>query len=416
MNSPFSTLARRLSLFAFFFLLASNGLAQPATLLSNRIDSVVQRAIQDGEIPGAVVLVAKDGKILHRNAYGYAQLYDYGMRKLAQPEPMTPEHLFDLASMTKVLATTMGMMVLVDRGAVKLNDPVFRYLPEFRGPSKDSITVRHLLTHSSGLYQWQPLYLYASTKTEVFKQICAMPLQYPVGAARRYSDLGFMLLGYIIEKTSGMTLDEFVKREIYRPLNLRSTSYTPLAFGFTKIAATSHGNPYEYRMVADTAFGYRVIGDPSPEIFKGWRHYTLKGETNDGNAFYGHGGVAGHAGLFSTVDDVYVLLSVMLNKGEYGGKRIFRPQVVEEFTKKNEYGHGLGWQVTNLSPNTSEEIVAIGHSGFTGTYGAFIPSHRAVLVILTNRQNLDVKADGFYNDIRNLQRDVTAALMEYFTR
>ncbi len=390
---------------------------QRQATLSAKIDSVANEVIlQKQELPGAVVLVAKDGNVVHRKAYGYAQLYEYGMKHLARPEPMTTEHMFDLASMTKVLATTLSMMVLVDRGEVKLDDPVYRYLPEFRGPSKDSITVRHLLTHSSGLYQWQPLYLYTSTKQETFKQICAMPLQFPVGKARHYSDLGFMTLGYIIERKSGKSLDEFAKENIYCPLGLSSTTYTPLKFGFTKFAATSHGNPYEYKMVDDTTFGYAVIGEPGAGIFKGWRNYTLRGETNDGNSFYANGGMAGHAGLFSTVDDVYVLFSLMLNHGEYRGKRIFSAKTVEAFTKKNEYAHGLGWQISNLGggEGADNDLVAINHNGFTGTFGAYVPSRRAIVIILTNRQNLGVKENGFYNDIRNLQRGVTAALIQYF--
>ncbi|HLF19854.1 MAG TPA: serine hydrolase, partial [Bacteroidota bacterium] len=397
-----------------------------------RIDSVaIDIVTQKQEVPGAVILVAWDDKVIHRKAYGYAKLYEQtpnGLKRLAKPEPMEPNHMFDLASMTKILGATLSVMILVDRGEVKLDEPVHRYLPEFRGPSKDSITVRHLLSHASGLYQWQPLYLYTSTRAKTFKQICDMPLQYPVGQARHYSDLGFMLLGYIVEKKSGKSLNQFAKENIYTPLGLKSTSYTPLRFGYTKFASTSHGNPYEYKMVDDTTFGYAVIGEPGADIFKGWRKYTLRGETNDGNSFYANEGTAGHAGLFSTVDDIYVLLSLMLNNGEYRGKRVFKAETVHEFTKRNNYGAGLGWALTNIAASggggrrqdsasargKSEEIIAIGHGGFTGTQGDFIPSQNTICIILTNRQNLGVREDGRYNEIANLRCGVTAALLEYF--
>ena len=370
-------------------------------------DSIIGSAIERGEIPGAVYLVSIDGKTVFKKAFGYARLYDYGMKKLEKPEPMTAEHQFDLASMTKVLATTMGMMLLVDRDLIQLNDPVKKYLPEFTGRSKDSITVRHLLTHSSGLYQWQPLYLYARNRQEAFKEICRLPLQSPVGKQRRYSDLGFMLLGYIIEKVAGSSLDVFLKENLYNPLGLRLTLYNPLKHGFQTFAATSHGNPYEYKMVADTNFGYRVLGDPSADVFKGWRHYTLKGETNDGNSFYANEGVAGHAGLFSTVDDMKVLFSVMLNDGVYAGRRYYKKATVDLFLEKNEFNHGLGWQLYNLAGRGEEPIVGFGHGGFTGTNGIAVPKDKMVIILLTNRQNVGQNDKGYYSNLRSLETGLT---------
>jgi CubicO group peptidase (beta-lactamase class C family) len=370
-------------------------------------DSIIGSAMTRGEIPGAVFLVSIDGKTVFKKAYGYAQLYEYGMKKLEKPEPMTTEHQFDLASMTKVLATTMSMMLLVDRDLVHLGDPVKKYLPEFTGPSKDSITIRHLLTHSAGLYQWQPLYLYARNKHEAFKEICRLPLQSPVGKQRRYSDLGFMLLGYIIEKVSGSPLDQFVKENLYQPLGLRNTLFNPLKQGFTKFAATSHGNPYEYKMVADTNFGYRVLGDPSPDIFKGWRHYTLKGETNDGNSFYANEGVAGHAGLFSTVDDMSVLFNVILNDGMYDGRRYYKKTTIDQFLEKNEFNHGLGWQLYNVAGRSEEPIPGFGHNGFTGTNGIAVPKYKLVMILLTNRQNVGQNDKGYYSNTRSVEMGLT---------
>ena len=382
------------------------------------VDSIIQNAIVRGEIPGAVLLISHGDERVYRKAYGHAQLYDYGMKRLNKPEDMTADHFFDLASMTKVLATTMGIMILVNKDFVNLDAPVYRYLPEFRSPSKDSITIRHLLTHSSGLYQWQPMYLYASEKEGVLKRICDLPLQFPVGQQRRYSDLGFMLLGYIIEKVSGRLLDQFLKDQLYGPVALRSATFNPLEHGIDKnrIAATSHGNPYEYHMIADTAFGYRVIGDPDPSIFKRWRHYTLKGEANDGNAFYAHKGIAGHAGLFSTAEDINVLFRLMLHGGTYQGKKIFRKQVVDQFLSRNEFGHGLGWQLTNLADSVEAPVIGFGHGGFTGTYAICIPEHRLVIILLTNRGNMGTNENGYYNDLRFLQRSVFRAILSLVKR
>ncbi|MFL5499585.1 MAG: serine hydrolase domain-containing protein, partial [Gemmatimonadaceae bacterium] len=177
-------------------------------------DSLVAAAI--GKLtPGAVLLVSKNGKVVHERAFGFAQLNDYDGRPLAAPPAMRTSTMFDLASVTKVMATTMGVMVLVDRGQIDLDAPVYRYLPDFRGPHLDSITVRHLLSHSAGLVQWQPLYYHASSSAQTYAVIRDMPLEWGVGAARHYSDLGFMLLGHIIERVSGQSLDRFVDEQLY---------------------------------------------------------------------------------------------------------------------------------------------------------------------------------------------------------
>ena len=218
-------------------------------------DSLVAAAL--GTItPGAVMVVAKNGTVLHERAFGYAQLNDYEMNRLASPRPMQVSTVFDLASVTKVMATTMAMMILVDRGQVNLSAPVYKYLPEFRGPHLDSITVRHLLQHSSGLVQWQPLYYQASNKTETLRAIRDMQLGWGVGAGRHYSDLGFMLLGYIVERVSGRTLDSFVERELYSPLRLQHTMFNPKRRGIKRIRGdgtrervrASHGLRYSVRL------------------------------------------------------------------------------------------------------------------------------------------------------------------------
>lgn len=358
-------------------------------------DSLLRDAVAREHIPGAVLLVARDGMVLHEGAYGYAQLYDYGKERLSTPEPVTPQHLFDLASLTKVFATTFAMMILVDRKLVDLDAPVSRYLPLFSDAHKDSVTVRHLLSHTAGLYQWQPIYYHARNGYEAYRYICSLPLQYPVGKERHYSDLGFMLLGRIVEEISGEPLDSFVSKHLYDPLGLTRTTFKPLDRGFTELVATSHGNPYEKRMISDDNFGYLCHEDP--EAFTDWRTYTLKGQVNDGNAYHAFEGVAGHAGLFGTASDLQKLTEILLRSGSDGTRQILRAETVSEFLTMDGHGNGLGWA---MSPGflsvDNLPFGAFGHTGFTGTYAVAVPEESLIIILLTNRQNTGVLPSGHY--------------------
>ncbi len=377
---------------------------QPVTAAAlAHADSILADAVAREAIPGAVLVVTQHGRILHERAFGHAQLYDYGMRRRAQPRPMRASTVFDLASVTKVAATTYALMLLVDRGVVDVDAPAHRYLPELRGTALEPVTVRHLLTHSAGLMQWQPLYYHAASAEQAYRLIRTLPLPWPVGAERHYSDLGFMLLGYLVERVSGRPLDVFLQAELYGPLGLEATTFRPSARGLTDFAATSHGNPYERRMVHDSTFGYRYHGDP--HAWNGWRTYTLAGEVNDGNAWYAHGGVAGHAGLFSTGRELAVLLNVLLAGGVHEARRILGAGVVAQFLEQAGFGHGLGWQMPAFAPPGS-----FAHNGFTGTYVIGVPRHALAIVLLTNRQNLGVSDAGYYPDMR-IQQDVVRALL-----
>jgi CubicO group peptidase (beta-lactamase class C family) len=317
--------------------------------------------------------------------------------------------LFDLASVTKVMATTMGIMLLADRGKVDVDAPVYRYLPDFRGAHLDSITIRHLLTHSSGLVQWQPLYYHAKNKAETYNVIREMPLEWGVGEGRHYSDLGFMLLGYIIERVSGRPLDAFMEEELYHPLGLRSTIWNAKARGVKDVAATEQGNGYEKHMVYDSTFGYRYRGDPT--AWNGWRNYVLVGETNDGNSWYANGGIAGHAGLYSTASDLRVLLDLLVNRGTYGGRRYIRPEVIDRFLTRDKFENFLGWMSPRDLPAGS-----FSHTGFTGTYVLGVPSAKLSIVLLTNKQNVGANARGFFSNVGPLDLGVARAVIEAVTR
>jgi len=366
-------------------------------------DSTIEASI--GKlIPGAVFLVSKDGHVVHERAFGYAQLNDYETHRLPSPRAMRTSTMFDLASVTKVMATTFAVMMLVDRGQVDLDAPVYRYLPEFRGIHLDSITVRHLLQHSAGLVQWQPLYYHASNSTQTYDIIRGMPLQWGVGEGRHYSDLGFMLLGYIVERVSGQALDSFLGQNLYRPLGLGSTTFNPKSHGFADFAATEQGNVYEKHMVYDPTFGYLYKGDPT--AWNGWRQYVLNGEVDDGNSFYANAGVAGHAGLFSTAADLRVLVDMLIARGSSNGHQYIRPSVVDEFFTRDKYQNYLGWQAPAELPAGS-----FSHTGFTGTYVAGIPRYKLSIVLLTNRQNMGTSAEGYFPDVGPLQEAVTRAVV-----
>jgi CubicO group peptidase (beta-lactamase class C family) len=382
--------------------------------------------------------VSRDSRVVFERAYGWARLYDYGdgqysggetdeppprvpgrlqdqpaLRRLQNPPAMTTETVFDLASVTKVMATTFAVMLLVEAGELELDDPVVAYLPDF---GDALITVRHLLTHRSGLSQWQPVYYHAANADEAYAYIRDLPLEWGVGAERHYSDLGFMLLGYVVESVAGMPLDAFLAQRLYRPLELSATGFRRERSDGTSgpadsirpagpFAATSHGNPYEHRMVHDPDFGYRIEGDP--DAWNDWRRYTVVGEVNDGNAFHAFDGVAGHAGLFSTAADLQVLVQLLLNRGEYGGRRYIGADVVDAFLAPTGDGQALGWQVPEGAPPGS-----FTHTGFTGTYVLGNPAVGLALILLTNRQNVGVDERNRYPDVSELQRQVATALMQ----
>ncbi|MGE3332933.1 MAG: serine hydrolase domain-containing protein [Rhodospirillaceae bacterium] len=367
-----------------------------------KANALVEAAVANGGLPGAVMLIAVGGKVIEERAFGFAQLNDYEGRKIEMARVMRTSTVFDVASVTKVMATTMAVMILADQKKLDVDVPVYRYLPDFRGPELDKITVRHLLTHTSGLVQWQPLYYQAANKAEVFDAIRNMPLQWPVGEGYHYSDLGFMLLGYIVERVSGRALDVFVEDALYRPLGLAHTGFLPKTRGLSNFAVTESGNGYERHMIYGPDFGYGYKGDP--KSWDGWRRYALDGEANDGNAWYGNGGVAGHAGLFSTAGDLKILLDLMLSRGVIAGRRLVGADVVDLFLKP---GAHLGWrQPEGMPPG------AFAHTGFTGTYVLGVPEMKLAFVLLTNRQNAGTDAQGYFMDVGPLQEQTSRLLLE----
>jgi CubicO group peptidase (beta-lactamase class C family) len=402
----------------FFFALISNchvAITEEKKIkLIAKIDSILQSQVDLDKIPGAVILIKKDAHVIFQHAYGYAQKYDYNHNLLSPPENMTVDHLFDIASLTKVIGTTTSIMLLADRGQINIDDPVCKYIKSFNTPEKKEITIRNLLTHTAGLYEWYPLYYLASNKNECYRIIGELPLMYPIGEQRRYSDLGFILLGEIIEIISGLPLEQFMKQNIFQPLGMKNTDFNPLkSFGFVRIAATSAGNPYEKRMVNDSTLGFK-IKEIDPAQWNGWRNYILKGEVNDGNTWYANGGISGAAGLFSTASDLQKLVDMLINKGMVGSKQFISARTIEIFLTKDKFNNGLGWMMdTSNSFMEDAPEGSFGHTGFTGTSITVIPRDKISIVLLINRKNTGLLDNGEYYNINPVRLQVFNAVSKY---
>jgi CubicO group peptidase (beta-lactamase class C family) len=356
------------------------------------IDNTVASAIGRMELPGAVVLVARRGRIAYFKAFG---------NRASPPavESMTTDTIFDVASLTKVMATTPAIMLLVERGLLRLDDKVKRYLPEFAGWGKDAITVRQLLTHFSGLrpdfdlsVQWEG---YSATMEHLWRET----VNGEPGKEFAYSDLNFITLGEIVQRVSGQSLDIFVRQHLFDPLGLDETAFNPPAEWRSRIA------PTEPRARSLQYLSGKAGGEISKEI--------LRGIVHDPTAWR-MGGVAGHAGLFSSARDVAVYGQLMLNRGNYLGKRIFSPITVEAMTTpQSPRGasplRGLGWDIDSTFSTPRGDLLSggFGHTGFTGTSLWVHPPTETFIILLSNRVHPDGK--GEVSHLRAVIANIVAA-------
>ena len=321
-----------------------------------QVNAVMDSALADSAFPGAVLLVAKDGKIVWEEAYG---LMWYG----ADAPVMRTDAIFDLASVTKVIATTTATMVLYDRGQLDLDAPVKRYLPRLTGDGRDRATIRNLLTHTAGLPPFKRFFLDYETAEQIWDAIYATPLEYEPGTQSVYSDIGMMLMAKAVESISGKPLDRFCRDEIFEPLGMRDTRFNPPPSILNRIPPTEYDR---------------------------WRGRLVRGEVHDENAF-AVGGVSGHAGLFSTAHDLAILLQTLLNGGAYGDIRLVRPETVSLFVERANVVEGssraLGWD-TPSQPSSSGRYFSrrsFGHTGFTGTSVWVDRDRQLFVILLTNR-------------------------------
>lgn len=383
-------------------------------ILEAQIDSFIFKLVQERKIPGVVLQIATEDHVLISKAYGYAKRFDKAGNDLPYLEKMTKEHLFDIASLTKVIGTTTAIMLLVDKGIINIDDKVGKYIPAFNSEEKANITIRHLLTHSSGLKEWYPMYYKASSLEQTWKLIGELPLKYPVGKERKYSDLGFTILAQIVQIASGYSFENYLEEAIFRPLEMRNTFYNPSKFrGNRPIAATSFGNPYEKRMVYDSTLGFRVP-EIDPDSWNGWRNYTLQGQVNDGNAWYACQGVSGAAGLFSTSGDLQKLVDMLLHKGKVGNRQFISEKTIDKFLTKDHFRNGLGWMmdpVNSFMKNAPEG--SFGHTGFTGTSITVVPSKKLSIILLINRQQKGLNEKGEYENINPIRAEIFRRTMEW---
>lgn len=378
---------------------------------SSQIDEIVDENLRDSKFTGAVVLVGSGDDILFERAYGYGTLYNQNLYVIESPDSTTVDHLFDIASLTKIFATTYGLMALHSDGLIQLEDTVSVYIEEFSGDLHSEITIRHLLTHSSGLQQWFPTYYAIDSPGELVNWIVDLELAGTPGEMRRYSDLGFMVLAELIERVSGQNMEEYLYNRIYEPLGLTSVRFNPDANVQEKVVSTSHGNPFERKMISDDSFGYRI--DVDPDSWNGWRNYSLKGEVNDGNAFYTFKGVAGHAGLFATAGELATLLQLILKDGSWNGNEIISPSTIEKFLTMDQFGNGLGWAMdpgflhaVNLPEGSA------GHTGFTGVNFVVSPADNLFYIFLSNRQHVGVDESGGYPELRSIREELSKVVFE----
>jgi CubicO group peptidase (beta-lactamase class C family) len=319
-----------------------------------RIDSAIAYGIEAGSYPGAVVVVGRSNTVLLAKGYGHFSW---------SPESRVPDvdsTVWDLASLTKVVATTPAIMRLVDQGSLDLDDPVQTYLPGFRGEGKEVVTVRHLLEHRSGLRAFLPLNDRAETGEEAMQLVLNEPLRWSPGSRVEYSDLNAMLLGWIVEGVSGMSLADYSESRIFSELGMTQTRFRP---------------PRSIR--------------PRMAPVGLWRGHVIAGELHDQNAVR-LGGVSGHAGLYSTGSDLVRYAQLYLLEGrDSRGKELYPAEIVREFIKRGPGNRALGWEVrdTTDEANTGSLLSerSFGHGGYTGTSIWIDPERDLFVIILTNR-------------------------------
>jgi CubicO group peptidase (beta-lactamase class C family) len=350
---------------------------------SRAVAEYLEERVAAGDFPGAVFVARERGRETAAAAAGDA---------VVVPERIaaTVETIFDLASLTKPLVTALLVATEVEAGRLALSDPVAAHLAEFDRDDKRHITLTHLLTHSSGLPKWVPLYASPGARGRVAEAIGALPLAYETGTRVVYSDPNFVALGILLERATGERLDRLFAERVARPLGLAWTGFRPDRSLLRRIAASETGNEYERRMAGEAAAGYG-----------GWRTDVVWGEVHDGNAHF-LGGVAGHAGLFGTareaarVAEQFLPGSLLLSRDETF--ELFRTN----FTPGLEEHRSIGWMLASTPDSSAGPALpadAFGHTGFTGTSVWVDPHAARVFVLLTNRTH-PVYASPSMNAIR----------------
>jgi uncharacterized protein YbbC (DUF1343 family)/CubicO group peptidase (beta-lactamase class C family) len=376
-------------LLTFSTTLSAQAVRRPARPVSSglsierlsRMDGIINASIEKKELPGAVVLVGRHGKVLWRKAYGARAVEP-------QREAMTVDTIFDLASLTKVVATTTSIMILIEQGKIRLSDPVVQFIPEMKGEGRDAITIEQLLTHMAGFAPDFDLRERWTGYDEAIKHLYREPLRNPPGTRFVYSDINYIALGEVVHRVSGLTLDDFARRNIFTPLGMSDTGFRPDAKLWPRIAPTEKRRG-QMNYLGDSGADAGVEGEQ-------W----LRGQVHDPTSFR-MSGVAGHAGLFSTADDLAIFCQMLLQGGVYKGTRILSPMAIATMTSpravaESGAARGLGWDLaTTFSTNRGDlfPLGSFGHTGFTGTSIWIDPATDLFVIFLSNRVHPDGKGD-----------------------
>ena len=345
------------------------------------IDPIVAESIKNKELPGAVILIGHHGQVAWRKAYGSRAVEP-------QRETMTNDTIFDLASLTKIVATATSIMILIERGEVRLADPVVKFIPEMKGGGRDGITVEQLLTHVSGFAPDFDLGERWTGYEEAMKRLYREPLRNSPGARFVYSDINYIALGEVVHRVSGLPLDEFARRNIFVPLGMRDTGFKPSPNLSARIAPTEKRRG-QMNYLGDSGSDAGTEGEQ-------W----LRGQVHDPTSFR-MGGVAGHAGLFSTADDLAIFCQMILAGGSYHGRKVLSPYGIAMMTQPRAVSdsgaaRGIGWDIaTSFSTNKGDlfPLGSFGHTGFTGTSLWLDPASDTFVVFLSNRVHPDGKGD-----------------------
>jgi serine-type D-Ala-D-Ala carboxypeptidase len=317
------------------------------------IDRVVGRGISAGGYPGAAVVVGRKGAAVWEKGFGRLD-WTAGSRRVS-----ASESIYDLASLTKVVGTTTAIMILLDEGKIALDAPVRTYIPEFTGGGREAITVRQLLAHRSGLPASRNLWRVARSPAEARQMALESTLVCKPNNCTIYSDIGAITLGILVERVSGLGLDSFLAQRVFQPLGMNNTFFNPPDSLRRLIAPTEVAPP---------------------------RGYPLRGQVHDENAF-ALGGVAGHAGMFSTASDLSIFAQMMLNGGEFNGVRIVADSTIKLFARRTAGNRALGWAVGDGTWGSGNHFGAntFGHTGYTGTSMWIDPEREMFVILLTNR-------------------------------
>ncbi|MFC2084393.1 serine hydrolase domain-containing protein [Bacteroidota bacterium] len=353
--------------------------------LLSQVDKIIYKAIADSIFPGANLVIGNNTGIQYAKSFGG---YDYSGNTI----PIKISTIFDLASLTKVIATTSAVMKLYEDGKIDLDSPVVKYIPRFNSNNKSQITVRNLLIHNSGFPPGKPFYNFCKTKQEALDSLYKMPLKYKTGTKTVYSDLSFITLGHLVEVISGMSLDQYLQENIFLPMGLEDIMFNPPDSLWRRIAPTE----VEYNFGLTKKHGR--VRNKITQLF---------------------GGVAGHAGLFSSAPDLSKIAIMYLNIGQFKNTRIFRESTIKLFTSRHSdiSTRGLGWDTGNGNKDHPIghyfSLSAFGHTGFTGTSIWIDPAKNLFIILLTNR-TYRMKDRNKIIEFRPLVHDEILSLLENY--